>query len=103
MPRAAALLVVFLFAGCAEGLSEAQIDIEAAHRLDERCRSTRASLANMPQADFDRFCACATEKSLAVLGAEGRRKFANDEPWSAADGENVKQATAQCMNEVLGS
>ena len=50
----------------------------------------------MPQAQFDRFRDCSVQKSLEVLGPEGRRKFANAQP-SDADSRNVKQASVDCM------
>jgi hypothetical protein len=86
-----------ILSGCAAPLSDAEV-LDAARRgLDERCHASRAGLASMPQAQFDRFCACSVEKSLEVLGPEGRRKFANAQPWSEADSRNVKQASVECM------
>jgi len=90
-----------LLAGCAAPLSDAQVVDTAARGLSERCQASRAGLASMPQAQFDRFCACTVEKSLEVLGPEGRRKFANAQPWSDSDSRNVKQAGVECMKAFM--
>lgn len=96
-----ALAFALLLAACAAEKSDEQIRDAALRGLTERCHASRAGLASMPQAQFDRFCACSVEKSLEVLGPEGRRKFANAQPWSESDSRNVKEASVDCMKAFM--
>lgn len=92
--------LLLCLAGCAGERPAAEIDAAARRGFAERCTASRPALSGWTQDEFDRFCDCSVERSMAVLDADGRRRFVDGEPWTPEQQSAVKTAGQDCRHEL---
>ena len=100
---AASLALALLAAtGCAKkGPTDEQVLAEARKQIDGGCRRNAAKVQGLKASDIDRFCACATDKVIGIVGVDGLRGLATRGNPSEAVQEQVKAAGKACGEEIF--
>ncbi|HRE13779.1 MAG TPA: hypothetical protein PLD37_06235 [Usitatibacteraceae bacterium] len=87
--------------GCGKkGPTDEQVIAEARKYVDIGCRRSAAKIEGLTANEVDRFCACATDKVIGIMGVDGLRGLATrGEPGEAVQ-EQMRAAGKACGEQL---
>ena len=105
MKRALLMCLAFAtlaVAGCGKkGPTDAQVVAEARKQVDAACRRSAVGIKGLSANDIERFCTCATDKVIGIMGVDGLRGLATRGEPSEAVRDQIKAAGKACGEELF--